>query len=355
MTSVTFADVSAAVGGTTVLRSVSFHIPAGEFVGVIGRSGSGKTSLIRTIAGFTDVVGGRVEFDGVDIARVAVERRDVGMVFQDPVVFPRRSIRRNVSFPLELRKHAAEEIRQRVDAEVRSMHLEHLLTRRPDTLSRGESQLVQIARTMVRAPRVLLLDEPLAGLDAALQASMRSELSLLQDGYGVTTVMATNDPLDALAMPDRLIVLDGGEVVQIGAPLDVRESPLTVDAALATGECSLVAGVVEADADGFWLVVGDPPGAPALRHRAWHRSLAEHVGRPVLLGIRPDDVRLDSTGNVTATVRRAGAGSVGLSVLDLGGNSLLARAGSGLRAGDSVLLHIDRLTVFDAATGRAVS
>ena len=131
MASVEFDSVTIAVHGAIVLRDVSLDIADGEFVGVIGPSGSGKTSLIRTIAGFTDVVRGRVLLDGIDVTRTKTADRGVGMVFQEPVMFRRRNVRRNVSFPLEIRRREAEEIRDRVDAEARAMHLEHLLARRP--------------------------------------------------------------------------------------------------------------------------------------------------------------------------------------------------------------------------------
>jgi ABC-type sugar transport system ATPase subunit len=228
MASVEFDSVTIAVNGTIVLSDVSLDIADGEFVGVIGASGSGKTTLIRTIAGFTDVVRGRVLLDGLDVAGTKTADRDLGMVFQEPVMFPTRNVRRNVSFPLEIRRQEREEIRDRVDAEARAMHLEHLLTRRPDELSRGETQLVEIARAMVRTPRVLLLDEPLASLDAARQAQMRTELAVLQSGYGVTTIMATNDPVDAMTMPSRLVVIHRGNIVQVGHPDVVHRRPSTL-------------------------------------------------------------------------------------------------------------------------------
>ena len=255
MARVEFDDVTVAVDGTTVLTEISLDIADGEFVGVIGPSGSGKTSLIRTVAGFTDVVRGRVLLDGVDVTAIKTADRDLAMVSQEPVMFPRRNVRRNVSFPLEIRRQEPDEIRARVDAETRAMHLEHLLSRRPGHLSSGEVQLVQIARAMVRTPRVLLLDEPLARLDSARQAQMRRDLAVLQAGYGVTTVMATNDPVEAMTMPSRLVVIDDGSVVQVDRPDVVRRTPASIDAAVGTGECWLLPATVTADRQGFWLIV----------------------------------------------------------------------------------------------------
>ena len=359
MASVEFDNVTVAVNGAVVLRNVSLDISDGEFVGVIGPSGSGKTSLIRTIAGFTDVVRGRLLLDGIDITRTKTAERGVGMVFQEPVMFRRRNVRRNVSFPLEIRRQKAAEIRDRVDAEARAMHLEHLLARRPDELSRGETQLVQIARAMVRTPRVLLLDEPLVRLDTARQAQMRTELAMLQAGYGVTTVMATNDPIDALTMPSRLVVIHRQRVVQFDHPDAVYRSPATIDAAVGIGDCWLLPATVNADREGFWLDVAHRvathDAAPALHHRAWAPVLADHVGRQVTVGIRPGDVVVSSSGPVVATVTKIVPGGPGGAICDVGGWRCGLTLPAVVRAGDIVRLQVDHLVVFDNVTGRAIA
>ena len=360
MASVEFDNVTIAIDGTVVLSGVCLDIADGEFVGVIGPSGSGKTSLIRTIAGFTDVVSGRMLIGGVDVAEVKTADRDVGMVFQEPVMFRTRNVRRNVSFPLEIRRQDPGEIRDRVDAEVRAMHLEHLLSRRPDELSRGEAQLVQIARAMVRSPRVLLLDEPLASLDTVRQAQMRSELALLQAGYAVTTVMTTNDPVEAMTMPSSLVVLDGGSVVQVDRPSAVHRSPASIDAAVATGECSLIPVTVAADPDGLWLCaerrVGEGDvGVPAFRYRAWAPVLAEYVGLSVMLGIRRDDVVVSPSGPVEARVTKIVPGAPHGGYCEIGGWRCGLTPPAGVQEGDAVRLQIDHLVVFDAATRRAIA
>ncbi len=364
MTAVTFDDLTAAVDGSVILRDISLDIGDGEFVGVIGPSGSGKTTLLRTIAGFTDVVAGRLRFGGSDVTKVKTAERDIGMVVQQVVLFPSKTVQRNMAFPLELRHKAAEEIRHRVDAEARAMHLEHLLGRNPDELSRGEAQLVQIARAMVRTPRVLLLDEPFAGLDTARQGQIRSELSMLQAGYGVTTLMATNDPVDAMSMPHRLVVIDDGRVVQVGTPPEVWRAPATIDAALSTGDCRLLTARVSADTEGFWLTVarrgGRPGDSPALRRRAWHADFDGHVGSDITVGIRPTDLVVSSTGSVRATIDRRIAGSPDTVLCDVGGWRLLAQCqpgrdrGSG-DVGDVIALRIDRILAFDATSGRAIA
>ncbi len=229
MAAVALDDATVVTGGVTALGGVDLDIADGEFVAVIGPSGSGKTSLLRAIAGLAAVQRGRVLIDGRDTTGVAPGDRDVAMVFQQSALLPRRSVRRNISFPLELRRRPAAEIRQRVDAEVRALHIEALLERDPAHLAEGEAQLVQIARSMVRVPRVLLLDEPFAHLDEHVRAAMRAEIGMLQRGYGVTTIMATNDGVDAMTLADRVVVLDRGRVIQFATPDVVRRSPASLD------------------------------------------------------------------------------------------------------------------------------
>jgi ABC-type sugar transport system ATPase subunit len=354
MARIDFDDVTVAVDGNVVLHNITLGIDDGEFVGVIGPSGSGKTTLLRTLAGFTDVVEGRVLLDGIDVTQVKTADRDIGMVFQDPVLFGNRNVRRNVSFPLEIQKRNVEEIAQRVNAEVRSMHIEHLLLRHPKELSRGEAQLVQIARAMVRTPRVLLLDEPLASLDVHLQARMRAELSMLQAGYGVTTVMTTNDPNDAVSMPSRLIVVDSGCVVQIDTPAAVRKRPATVDAAVSTGECWLLPATVLRADEGFWLRFDGRDGEEACRCKAWAPALSSRVGEAVVIGMRSDGVHIVANGTITARIRRVLPGSGGIALCAMGGRDIGVIADAGAGPDDIVNLRFDEFVVFDGASGRSI-
>lgn len=272
--------------GTVALDRVELGVGDGEMVAVIGPSGAGKTTLLRAIAGLDVVSSGTILMDADDVTMAPPSERDVAMVFQFPHLLPHRTVGRNVSFPLELRRQAIEEIRDRVSAEARALHIETLLERSPRQLSAGEAQLVQIARALVRVPRVLLLDEPLARLDAHERERMRRELRLLQRGYGVTTIFTTNDPVEAMAMADQLVVLDAGRVVQVGPPIEVHREPVSLLAAQLTGPLDTSTVEVTADADGYWL--HGPTGV----ERAWRPSLAAHVGRRVVRGVRLDETRL---------------------------------------------------------------
>lgn len=290
MSAISFQAVTVRFGSgprvVTALDRVHLSVDDGQLITIVGTSGSGKTTLLRTVAGLDRVTTGAVLMDGVDVTRADPGHRDVAMVFQHPHLLPNRSVGRNVAFPLELRRLTIAEIRERVSAEARALHIETLLERAPDQLSVGEAQLVQIARAMVRVPSVLLLDEPLARLDPQMRERMRRELRLLQQGYGLTVLLTTNDPVEALSMGDRLVVLDAGRVVQVGVPIEVYRDPHSLVAAQMTGPLDLASVDVRPEREGVWI---DGPGGC---ERAWRPALEALAGRRILRGIRPDDSRL---------------------------------------------------------------
>ncbi len=338
------------------LDDVSLAVSSGDFVGVVGGSGSGKTTLLRAIAGLEHLTSGVIRIDGCDVTRATPGERDVGMVFQEPALLGHLSVRRNVSFPLDVRRRDAEDIRRRVDAEVRALHIEQLLARRPDELSHGEQQMVQIARALVRVPRVLLLDEPFASLDEQLRHRMRAEMAMLQEGYGVTTLMSTNDPLDVMTLTSTLIVLDEGRLVQCGDTAWIRRSPASLPAAAATGPLSLMEMTVVADREGFWLVRNDPAGGELVRIRAWAPALAAHVGSPVVVGIRPEDLVVSDRGSIPAIVERRIPIPTGSAFCRVAGAALTATINRAVvAAGDAVRLRIDHMVVFDKLTGAAIA
>ena len=301
MTVLTLDHVGVEVKGQRILHDVSAEIPDGALAGLAGSSGSGKTTLIRVIAGLQQPTTGRVYFDGVDVTAMGAGERDLGMAFQDPALMPHRRVARNVAFPLEIRRRTAEEIRKRVTAEARAFHVEHLLERSSDELSVGEEHLVQIARTLVRVPSALLLDEPLAALDEPLKVAMRHELALLQQGYGVTTVIASNEPADFMAMCTLVLVLDEGELVEVGEPAVVRDQPGSVAAAQATGELAIVPSRVVEEM-GVRVVHAAGGDGSRLRFAVSSPAFADRVGETVLVGIRPWAARLDAEGSQLARV-----------------------------------------------------
>ena len=275
-------------GGARLLTDVSFAAEQGEYVVLVGPSGSGKTSIIRTIAGLERVSRGKVRFDGADFTERPTRERDVGIVFQSQALFPSYDARRNVGFPLRIRKLSEDEIRKRVVAEARALGIEHILGRWPRELSAGHQQLVQLARALVRVPNVLLLDEPMAHLDPPMQSRLRRDLKELQRGYGVTTVHATNHPIEAMTMADRIVAIDRGRVPTDQAVKiisDLHKRPSTTHLAWLTGAISFVDAVVVGDSEGFWLV-GD-----GFRLRAWPPELRRHLDESVQVGLRPESIR----------------------------------------------------------------
>jgi ABC-type sugar transport system ATPase subunit len=336
-------------GGARLLDDVNLAIADGEVVGVVGASGAGSSTLLRAIAGVDPLSAGVIRIDGHDVSDAPSAARNVSMVFQTPQLLAHRDVRHNIAFPLELRHQAVGEIADRVGAESRALHIEALLARSPRELSTGERQLVQIARALVRMPSLLLLDEPLASLDATLSQQMRTELRVLQRGYGVTTLLATKDPIEAMSLSDRLVVLAGGRVTQVDTPLNVYTRPVSLVAAACTGHVSTVSAVVqgevERDGHGFWLT------HPACRLRAWQPSLQQRIGTNVLVGFRPSMLRIASDGALSGTVAAANpvAGTV---TVALGGDEVeVSAARRWFRRGDQVSMHADDVMIFDPGTG----
>lgn len=290
MATLSIAGVEVTKGDVSILRGVDLSVGDGELVAIVGPSGSGKTTLLRAAAGLDTVAGGQIRIGGVDVTRLDPKARDVAMVFQSNVLYPFLDVGGNVGFPLEVQRRPKPEIRERVRAEGRALHLERLMERKPSQLSAGHQQLVQIARALIRAPSLFLMDEPLARLDALLRVEMRSELRMVQRGYGVTTLYVTNDPTEAMAVCDRLAVLIAGKVVQISSPDDVYAHPVSREVAELTGDLSTMLFGVTSDESGYWLE------HDGFRIRVWAESLGPYVGLDVVLGLRPEHLVPDPSG-----------------------------------------------------------
>ncbi|MEM1332960.1 MAG: ABC transporter ATP-binding protein [Actinomycetota bacterium] len=350
MASVTFESVQVASERTVLLDAVDLHVPDGAVAAVVGPSGSGKSTLLRAVAGLARISGGCLRLGERDVTVARTADRDVAMVFQEPSLLPRRTGRRNVEFPLEIRRATLESIRERVDAEARAMHIEHLLERLPSEMSRGEEQMVQVARALVRVPQVLLLDEPFASLDEPRRRAMRAELALLQAGYGVTTVIATNDPRDAVELATMVVALEGGDgsrpgrVVQVGATDDVRGQPATLDTAASLGDLWTIPVVVRADAGAVWLV-GELDAS--FRVRSWSPATASSDGRRLQLGVRTEHVIPGERGVHDARVRRVIPGSDPRAVLELAGCTVMTAVPLTAPAGSSLRVDLVGQFVFD--------
>jgi iron(III) transport system ATP-binding protein len=278
-------SVSFAYEATPVLTDVGLVIEGGEFFAFLGPSGSGKTTLLRLIAGFGLPNSGRILIGGRDVTQLAPWSRNVGMVFQSYALWPHMTVERNVAFGLERRKLARSDIARRVAAVLALVGLSAYAQRRPAALSGGQQQRVALARTLVIEPSVLLLDEPLSNLDARLRVEMRGELRALQRKLGITTIYVTHDQEEANAVADRIAVLDGGKVQQVGTPLELYDRPANRFVATFLGTANLIEGRIEGGrftAEGLTLDVGGPDG-------------------PACVAIRPQDVAI-GTGGLGARV-----------------------------------------------------
>ncbi|HZY21268.1 MAG TPA: ABC transporter ATP-binding protein [Beijerinckiaceae bacterium] len=259
-------------GGVVAVAGVELTVEPGEFFSLLGPSGCGKTTTLRMIAGFEEPDEGRIVIGGRDLTHVPVHHRDMGMVFQSYALFPHRTVAENVAFGLRMRKVAKHEANARVAAALAQVKLEGYEERRPAELSGGQQQRVALARAIVIRPPVLLCDEPLGALDRKLRQAMQVELKELQRALGVTLVFVTHDQEEALAMSDRIGVMNAGRLEQVGAPAEIYDRPRTRFVAEFIGEINLIEGTISggrfAAADGRGLPAppaGDGPAALALR------------------------------------------------------------------------------------------
>lgn len=355
MTTIELDGVTVDRDGSRLLDGIDLTVEAGSVLAVVGPTGSGKTTLLRAIAGLDTVDAGSVRFDGVDVTRRPTRERDVAFAFQRPVLFPDRTAGRNIAMPLELDRRAADQIRERVGAEARALHIDGLLGARPDELSAGQARVVQIARALVGQPRAMLLDEPFTGLDPAWKATILRELALIQRGFGVTTVAALTDAGDAFAMAGRVAVLEAGTVVQTGSPTEVCDRPRTVGAGLLTGAADVLTVEVEVDPVGAWLV------APGLRVRAWQPLVRERAGRRLQLIVRPHWWDVDAPGaTVDAVVERVVAiGGSPTAVCRIGRHrvtiALDRERARRTTPGERVRLRLAHVHLIDPLTGSALT
>lgn len=241
---VTIDHVSKKFGDFVALDDINFVIKPGEFFSLLGPSGCGKTTLLRIIAGFEFPDDGVVLFDDKDVIPLPPNKRHSNTVFQTYALFPHLSVYDNVAFPLKLRKLPKDEIDKKVREYVHLVQLDQHINKKPNQLSGGQKQRVAIARALINEPKVLLLDEPLSALDAKLRANLLLDLDALHDKIGITFIYVTHDQSEALAVSDRIAVMNSGHVLQVGTPFEIYESPATQFVAQFIGETNLFESTV---------------------------------------------------------------------------------------------------------------
>lgn len=287
MASISFEHVSKRFGSVGVVDDFHLDVPDGELLVLVGGSGSGKSTILRMVAGLEVVTSGAIRIDGRDITHLPPRQRDVAMVFQDYALYPHLSVRDNLALGLRLRKTPKREIDRRVGWAGEMLELDSLLDRKPKQLSGGQRQRVAMGRAMVREPLVFLFDEPLSNLDAGLRAQMRIEIGALQRRLKTTTVYVTHDQVEAMTLGDRIVVLADGQIQQVGRPIELYRRPVNrfVAGFIGTPPMNFVDGRVERhDARAWFVAEGVRLALPA------DRFPAQAAADPVTLGIRPEDM-----------------------------------------------------------------
>ncbi|MBF8287885.1 MAG: ABC transporter ATP-binding protein [Candidatus Rokubacteria bacterium] len=288
-TSLALEGVRKRFGAVTAVDGVSLEVGEGEFVTLLGASGSGKTTTLMIVAGFHLPDAGRVLLGGADVTELPPYRRDLGLVYQNYALFPHMSVAKNVAFPLEMRRRPKDEIGRRVQAALELVHLGGFEGRLPHQLSGGQQQRVALARALVFEPPVLLMDEPLGALDKKLREAMQAEIKQLQRKLGITTVYVTHDQEEALTLSDRVVVMSAGRIEQVGTPADIYERPANRFVADFMGATNFLAARI---ADTGPPAAVTPSGA-RLRVKDGHGRPA---GAEVLVVVRPERVRMAAPG-----------------------------------------------------------
>jgi len=348
MSEIELRNVGKSYGSVAVLNDISLDMGDGEFVVLVGPSGCGKSTLLRMIAGLEDISAGEITIGGKVVNDMPAKERDIAMVFQSYALYPHMKVAENMSFALKLAGAPKAEIRKRVEEAAGILGLEKLLDRLPRELSGGQRQRVAMGRAIVRDPRAFLFDEPLSNLDAKLRVKMRSEIKKLHQRLGKTTVYVTHDQTEAMTMADKIVVLNGGKVEQVGAPLTLYNDPanLFVAGFIGSPEINLIPATVGQGA----AMTGNGVALPLTNPL--------RPGTEIVYGIRPQHITLATDGVPGRISLVEPTGEDQELVVDMGGEdiSVVVHGGRLLSAGQDVKLSIDidKVLLFDRATGERI-
>ena len=331
-----------------VIHGLDLAIEEGEFCVFVGPSGCGKSTLLRMVAGLEETTAGRVRIGARDVTHEDPARRGVAMVFQTYALYPHMTVEQNMSFGLRMNGHPAADIRARVAEASRILKLEEYLGRKPKALSGGQRQRVAIGRAIVRGPEVFLFDEPLSNLDAELRVEMRVEIARLHQEIGATMIYVTHDQVEAMTLADKIVVLRGGRIEQVGAPMDLYRDPAN----------RFVAGFIGSPAMNFLdgTVADGAVAVPALGANVDPGAVLPPPGTGVSLGLRPEHLVIAREGATHRVELTEALGGVSYAYLVSGNGERVIveeRGDDRVSAGETVGLTYDfrHLRLFDAESG----
>ncbi|MGE6742218.1 sn-glycerol-3-phosphate import ATP-binding protein UgpC [Allorhizobium pseudoryzae] len=335
-------------GGVKAVNSVSIDIADGEFIVLVGPSGCGKSTLLRMVAGLETISDGEVSIGGKVVNRMEPAERDIAMVFQNYALYPHMTVYQNLAYGLKNRGTPKAEIDARVAEAARMLEITQYLERKPRALSGGQRQRVAMGRAIVRKPAAFLFDEPLSNLDAKLRVSMRGEIKRLQRRLGTTSIYVTHDQLEAMTLADRLVVLNGGQIEQIGSPLEVYHAPASTFVASFIGSPAM--NLVAGELHGNRLAIG--PAVIELGGTA-------PISGAVTVGIRAEDLRLAKPGEAVLPMTVDYIEELGAQRLVhglVGDQMLTASMPTDMVIGEALSLTVDqdRLHFFSASNGKRI-
>jgi len=347
MASVEISNVKKSYGAVPVMHGVDVPIGDGEFVILVGPSGCGKSTLLRMIAGLETVTSGDISIDGRRVNDLEPKDRDIAMVFQNYALYPQMTVAQNMGFALELAGRSKTEIKAEVDKAAEILSLMPLLDRKPAQLSGGQRQRVAMGRAIVRHPKVFLFDEPLSNLDAKLRVKMRAEIKALHQRLKTTIVYVTHDQIEAMTMADKIVVMNAGQVEQIGTPLELYDYPGNLFVATFMGSPAM--NILPAKVTGPNITVAGiatVPGKPGAVE-----------GMDISYGIRPDEIAIGGDGAVPVevmVVEPTGADTHITARLFEHEITIISKDRLSTKPGEKLLISLasERAHVFDSATGR---
>ncbi len=344
------------------VRGIDLNIADQEFVVLVGPSGCGKSTTLRMIAGLEEITDGAIKIDGQVVNDVPPKDRDIAMVFQNYALYPHMTVTENMSFGLRLKRFPKEEIRRRVDEAAQILNIEDLLDRKPRQLSGGQRQRVAMGRAIVRNPKVFLFDEPLSNLDAKLRVQMRTEIKRVHQKVPVTTVYVTHDQIEAMTLADRVVVMNNGNIEQIGAPNDLYHAPATrfVAGFIGSPAMNFIPCRLERAGNGLAVRLSEDTALPVPEDST--ARYRDHVGKDLEFGIRPEhltEVRAPREGESAAPLSATldvvePMGVDTLVYLSINGAEVCARLdpSANPQAGETTTLsaNMSHMHLFDPAT-----